>query len=759
MFDIRLRKYSPAGVKGGVLQTLAIDATDAESATAALTFSTSSRIAERLEAPFVVGLEYTTGASWSRPRNDLYIVLEDAENASDQTDVMQFTAQSYVGWLLSQGIHWWNWDSKDGRTRFYDMTPGKLVRQFLYEAQVDVTGIRRGWAPMLTTDVTDAKDSLGQPWLPTDQIKMSLDLWRPYSAFFQTWSDQGHFEWWAEGTKLRLARVGSGVDRTASLALGGPGFKAAPAKTNFGGTFTRIVLIPDGTIALGADNVDADSRFGALETSMTLSGVSDSDTALRQAQPVMQENRAKKVELSYDWSPGNGRPIPWQDFTIGDTVTARRKTAKQPQRVIGIQVSKRENTVDARAIVGSKLVGLQTKLAKRVGSVAQGTIIGGSGSALPSNPGVAPSAPAQPDAVRAEANVGSWREDGTAVAAVRVAWNAVTTSADGTAIDVDLYEIASRSGAGELQTDTFTQSLSATVETWTPGVPRYVAVRARSVAGIWSAFSEEIGVTPATPSSIVPTRPEGLHVLTNVGSFQVDGSAIAAVAVEWEPVTRSVDDTLIEVGEYELRYGLNSQRVTEPRASFTVPSGRTIEVTVRALTTLGVWGDPSATLEVTGAVPAASLAAPSVPILTTGVSTVSGVWDGKIGDSTPPAGFGHVRMETASELDGPWSPVGTPLVTAGGAVIRSTMGATVHVRLTSYDTLGRVGATSPVASIVAEGVDGDNIVAGTIEVNHVSPAFGNDLQISANSSVQIIVGRQDEQASSLATLEDGVEGA
>ncbi|WP_102193215.1 hypothetical protein [Microbacterium aurantiacum] len=754
MFDIRLREYTPAGVKGRVLPTSEILPTDAESATGRLTFTTTAKVAGRLEAPFVVGLEYNTGGkTWKRPRNDLFVVLEDAEDAADQNDVMRFTAQSYVGWLLSQALHWWNATTKDGHRCDYDATPGKLIRGFIAEAK------GRGWGPTVTTDFTDTADSLGQSWQATDQIKMTVDFWKPLSALVQSWTEQGHFEWWSEGTTLRLARVGSGVDRTESIVLGGPGFTAAPAKTDFNGTFSTLVLLPDQTAATHTTNVGADTRFGNLETSMSLSGVKDHPTAVRQAQPVMDANRAKKLELSYDWTPDAGGPVPWDDFTIGDLITARRKTGRQPQRVIGMQVSKRGDAVTCRVIVGSKLVGLQAKIAKRVGSVGSGMIIGGSGSTIPSNPGPAPSEPAVPTGLHVDSNVGSWRPDGSAVSTVQIGWGAVATSTDGSALDIAEYEVASRTASGVLQTDTFTAGITAALTDWEPGVARYVAVRARSVARVWGDWSAEISVTPTVPSSIIPKPPVGLAVASNVGAFLPDGRAVATVTVTWTPVTMSLDNVPVDVAEYTFRVGQEAQRVTGPSATFTIPSGRLVSVTAQARTTLDVWGDPSVALNVTGANPAGTLAAPSVPILTTGLNTVQARWNGLLGTTAPPAGFGSVVVDTAPAETGPWTQVGSSLTGADVRGVKSTLGATVWVRLRSLDTLGRPGGTSAAASIVVTGVTGpdieadsitgNHVTAGTLSVNHVEPAFGDSLSLNGNASINLLAGRADAAAESI----------
>ena len=517
MFDIRLREYTPAGVRGRVISTLDINSTDAESATASLTFSTTALVAERMEAPFVVGLEYSTGSTWSRPRNDLYVVLEDGENAADQTDVMTFTAQSYVGWLLSQVIHWWDTDSTDGRTRAYNMTPGKLVRQLLSEGQ-DPT---RGWAPMLTTGFTDTADSLGQAWKPADQINMSVDLWRPYSALFQSWIEQGHFEWWAEGTTLQLARLGTGADLSSKVVLGGPAFESAQAKTDFKGTFSTLILIPDKTNATHTYNQGADKRFGALETTMTMSGVSDAATAVRLAQPVMNENRAKKLELSFDWTPDLGGPAPWVDFTVGDLVTARRKVGKLPQRVVGLQVSKREGVVSARAIVGSKLVGLQAKIAKRVGSASQGGIIGGTGSGIPYNPGVKRPDPIAPTGLVVTSEP-YFDATGTAYASVTATCSTVATDVLGGTVKIKWYELwAKKNSSGESWTRLATTTEEPPSMTYTgllAGESWSFRVRAYVDEGVISAYSPVFSLVLAkdiTPPP-VPAPPSGTSKFTQV---------------------------------------------------------------------------------------------------------------------------------------------------------------------------------------------------------------------------------------------------
>jgi hypothetical protein len=751
VFDVRLRLAEDNGTRGRVLPTLTAAVTGY--AAPQLRFTVSEQVAGKLDAPFLVLVEYSTGGAFVRPRNDLFIVDEDSADSIDATGAVTFSAPNVFGWLASRYPIWWRpGDSAEFQREYVNQTPGLVLRDL-----IDWAKAQHGWGPGVSTAFSNTVDSAGAAW--ADRVSQSWPLFTTTLArVIDGLTSQGYLETWTEGFQLHAVNPGTGVDRSDTVTLGGPSFSRAPGKRVFDPATAIIVQYDTGWTHF--ENPGASGRFGNVFKVMSQTGAPDRASAEKNVQPALTEGRATQEELSYEWTVADGTPRPWADFQVGDLVTARTRRGKKTLRVIGLDVSKdAKDKITARVIVGSKILDLAAKAAKRTAAASVGQIIGGSGatpSPIPSRPSVAPVAP---EGLHVESNAGSWRADGTAVSTVELAWLGVTQAVDGSTVDVDTYEVWARR-ADEAPSLAFqTSALTVTTDRWAPGVTRYVSVRARSRADVWSDFSPEIAVTPAEPASIIPRAPIGLAVTSNVASFRADGTAVATVTVEWDPVTRSTDGALVDTDEYQVMVGLDTHRVTTETATFSIPSGGVVAVTVKAHTTLGVWGDPSATLEVTGAAPASTLAAPSTPILTTGLSTVSGVWDGKIGDITPPSGFGHVRMETASELDGPWSPVGTPLVTAGGAVIRSTMGATVHVRLTSYDTLGRVGATSPVASIVVEGVDGDNIIAGTIEVNHVSPAFGNDLQISANSSVQIIVGRQDEQASSLATLEDGVEGA
>lgn len=321
---------------------------------------------------------------------------------------------------------------------------------------------------------------------------------------------------------------------------------------------------------------------------------------------------------------------------------------------------------------------------------------------------VTPESPARPlkvTGLQVTGQTGSWRADGTAQVDVALSWNAVALDTGGRVIPVT-YEIASRFPE---RTDARPETNAATVSDWEPGKSRWVRVRAVSGGGKGD-WSDELEVMVVTPASIVPKAPVELAVSSNTAAFQSDGSALATVTVSWASVTESIDGAPVSVREYEFRAGQDTQRVTSASATFTVPTDRRVTVSVRALTTLDVWGDQSAPMDVTGAKPAPGVTTPSVPVLTPGLGGVAYRFDGLTADGAAlPAGFGWVIAETAPVPAGPWTARGATLRGSGGGAVSAAAGTSVSVRFRAFDTLGRPSGTSAVATATAEGVSLDDI--------------------------------------------------
>ncbi|MDQ1113927.1 hypothetical protein QE418_003375 [Microbacterium testaceum] len=720
MFDVRLRLAAPDGTKGRVLATERLTFVWLDSAAATVKFDVKNAVAEQLETPQTVLVEYSVnGGPYRAPRNDMFIVTEDEDDNVATSEATSFTGINYYAWLMQRMPLWW----KDGDTsltrRYENQTPGEIMRNALEWSRE-----RTPWAPYLKYGFNRAVDALGNPW---DQ-RLTLDFplfTTSMSRILQSLVEQGYLQWWTDGHTLQLLRpdVQGGEPQ---IVLGGPGFTRGPSRSLFEPITTLVVQYDAGWTHF--DNPGADNRFGAVFQTMSQSGVPTREAAEANAQPTMTTGRALQREQSYDWvvpnwktgEPEDSTPMPFAELNVGDYVQARTKRGKRVGRVVGLTIEKADGKITARATVGDKILSTAAKLARRTAAATVGTVLGGSGAAVPSAPSPAGIAPSEPQGVRVVRNVGEWAADGTSTAEVAIAWNEVTQAVDLSRIDVEIYEVWSREANQAAALTTSTDALSAVIRGWTPGVDRFIKVRARSRAGRWSEFSEEISVTPEIPASIVPKVPTGLKVKSNDASFGVGGTASARVTVQWDAVTLSVADAALDDVAYVVELddalswtALVSRANTE--ASFEIPAGSTRHVRVRAVAGPGVQGDPTAPLTVVGAVPALALEAPSKPILSTGIGIVTIGWDGKLGTGAPGVSFQRLRAQYRIGT-GEWTEAAAYTRSAGQvATARGTVGANVEVRLIAEDTLGRPTSASASASITVAGIGREDLTAAVTD--------------------------------------------
>ncbi len=760
MFDFRLRRLNDDGTKGAVLATGRPEVTLTDSVASLVRFTVSEKVAGSLPNPFLVSVEYTTGTSWLPVRGDVMIVSKATRDHTDPAGTVAYSGANFLVWLMARMYVQGTATSGLQRT-WPDATPGTLVAAIIAEAKV------WGWNPNVTVDFTGTTDSNGAPWKTEDRTSIQWQVGTSMNQVLEKLAEQGKAEWWTEGLTLRLVRPGTGIDRSDEVTLGGPAFSSVPVDSTFDDVFTMLTVFY-GDASVDIPNPGASNRFGALWATMSQNGVATTAEAIQNAQATLTMGRALREEIGYDWNPAAGGPVPFKDFQVGDVVKARLDSGHRPLRVIGLVLTKPGGVVSVRAKVGDKLLGLIAKLSKQAGSSKIGTIVGGNGTPLPSAPGPTGAKPLAPTSLRVASNVGSWREDGTAQAAVVLAWNAVTQASDHSAVDVAAYEVAVRTPESEPQIFATVTGLTASASEWEPGKERLVRVRARDHRGQVSEWSEEISVIPEVPASIVPKAPTELREVSNVAAFQKDGRAVATVTFAWDAVALSIDDTLVDVAEYEIIHGLSTQRVPGLLGSITIPSGADAELRVRVRTTLGVWGDPSEPLTVTGATPGHVDTPPSQPTMTTGLGGAVIWWDGII-PGAPPAVLG---VFAERRIDGgSWGRVAGPLAAGDGQVaqLRAPIGSTVESRLKWVDHLGRVSQASEVASIVVVGITGPDVEVNTLTGNHIEvgslgvdvlhPSVGDVLTMNARASIEMLVGRTDAAESHLSDLDGRVDGA
>lgn len=187
----------------------------------------------------------------------------------------------------------------------------------------------------------------------------------------------------------------------------------------------------------------------------------------------------------------------------------------------------------------------------------------------------------------------------------------------------------------------------------------------------------------------------------------------------------------------------------------------------------------------TGTGPTASLGVPTAPILESGLTAIAATWDGQYvtddGGDADPKKIGFMAAEASLTLDtgpDPDNPV-DPFVTVGGTFkvggtsflasdIGGVIGDTVYVRFRPYMLDGTPGSASESSSIAVVGVEeGDvmdeaitavKIKAFSIEANNLSPSVGSSLDISANGSINLLVGETAALAQTSVDQQGAIDG-
>lgn len=283
-----------------------------------------------------------------------------------------------------------------------------------------------------------------------------------------------------------------------------------------------------------------------------------------------------------------------------------------------------------------------------------------------------------------------------------------------------------------------------------------------------------IVVTPVIADNRVPKAPENL-VLSSEGYW--DGSSPeSTVTASWDAVTEDVDGAPIDVALYEVWGRIDGTAVshvigTTDGTSIDIapigPVGATWHIKVRAMGTNNVLSAFSSEETVVIDAPDLALDPPTAPSLDSQRGLLLVSWDGNLlgldeeGEEfayPAPAYLTHVDIWVSTDAGDTYTRRG--FMMAGDrtqSVSGLSVGDTAQVILVGVDRVGNQTAGSVASSIVIVGIDGADILAGTvrantieagaINVNHLAPGVGNSIDISGNVTItatqEAITGVQD----------------
>ena len=584
MFDIRLRRYTPAGVRGKVISALSIDMDDVRGDSPKLGFSVSERVAGSLPVPFVVALEYSNGGPWFEPRNARFVVVKDSVDPKDPARVVNFTGIGVFGFFLNNTQVSWVPGVTDNKRKFDSASAGAILAPMFDEAK------NAGWGPGLSRGFSAGSDTFGQSWPAADRTSQEFQIGTPVVRVLEKLASGGLCEWWGEGNTLRLAIAGTGTDRTsgAGVVRLGPGATKIPVSSDFTKVFNHLTVAAENGGFAYLANPGVAGEWGTLRQTVSIQGAVDEATALRLAQPTLVDGRATHRQIGLTYPAAKAKYLPWVHYDVGDRVQAKVRAGWENLRVVELVVQKRDGVVTVSTVLSHRFRSLISRLAGSQGASSVGGATSSVGAPLP--PEALPIAPPKaPTGLHVVSNEGWFTSDGTARSTVKVEWDQVTQSIDDSNVDVSAYEVWVAVDGGEPHRVTTVGTPAVSLEL-APGVPVKITVKALS-GPRESFFSTPLSVTPAVPLDVLPTPvlPElsvKLGVVSARWGGRLDGAAPPAgfshVYAEW-----SADE-----GGVFAPFGAHLFRAGAVQL-LGRPLGTTVWVRFRAVSTVGVVSAPS----------------------------------------------------------------------------------------------------------------------------------------------------------------------
>lgn len=436
---------------------------------------------------------------------DRAIVLAGKGDRIQLGTVFEFSGL-FLGVLFRDAVLGYLEGAENGETQLSG-TPGLIVRTLMLRAQE-----RDVLADITWSSFSNTHDSNGDPWERPAAVKFSPG--RDYASILaELESELELCEWELTADReLRLYNPGNrGTDRTvpgAQVVLEqGRDLADGPTAATAEGIGTTVVGVGADGLYSEATNPTALAFYGRrIEVYRDYGSVADQGTldALVQAEAAILSDgtgeQAHKLVLGPDC------PVPGRDFGTSDWVLRGLNGGTTAERVSQWVISRSSGEVTAAVTLGTLIASREQRTRKLIDRLANGSGIVGTSTRSPEvDDGKAPAAPGTVTVASL-----AYYDGGTPLASLAAGWAAVTTNADGTALD-DLsgYEVWFRYESGQGLPDTWQIGgvTSATSLTWSPLVSgATVQVRARAVDkfGNVSAWSPVTVLDTATDADAPP---------------------------------------------------------------------------------------------------------------------------------------------------------------------------------------------------------------------------------------------------------------
>lgn len=403
-----------------------------------------------------VALETHRPDGWKEVRGGRFVLLDNANDPTDRTKVHTFIGVG-VDWDLDGVVitdpSMYN---ADGKLAFTDATPGQFLETW------HNYGASNGMLSLLTNDFTvdTTSDKQGSAtWQSTLTWAVAKDT--SYRTVLDTLVGYGLINWCTEGNVLRVFNNGATgqvsdfdgmqVDKTSGpdpveLIVGRECIDGPQQRTRRN-MVTDAWIMGDNNAAWLRSSSSFVLKRGRRVTTYSQAGVTTEGAADVIGDKLLAAGQANREQLTRTLRFGNAKFLPFQDYRPGDWILAPgKKGLVEPLRLQQITLTQDEKgNVGGSIILNDRLYERSVAMQRAIDALSNGAAIGGGGGAQPSPlPGRKPARPGGGTSSPGVTGSAYIDNSGHVRAVINVTWPSVSSGTDGTAINVDHYEVRIR---------------------------------------------------------------------------------------------------------------------------------------------------------------------------------------------------------------------------------------------------------------------------------------------------------------------------
>lgn len=410
----------------------------------------------------------------------------------------------------------------DGKRKFTNLTPGRLVRNVMGEA------VARGWAPpALARAFTAETDSDGAAWAETVDIEFNagMSIWTIIRSLVEAGVCRVEFR----GRALRLLNPLPAAPALAPTVKLGTASQVQVQRSYDDAISHATVRGENRIIARAAQGLGPLAPLGRLEEYERASGV----VSTKYAQRLANQAAAGRGGIGRGYiitadphQDGARRPL--LDYEPGQYVTFAQGGTNHIGLVLEVQLRKSSDaTITATSTLEKKRTAKQLRALRKTTKATGGTSLAG-GAGLSSAVVVSGAVPAAP-ALTVVPVAATFTASGASTATARAAVTAVAATIEGAEIAATITEVFVRpDGQDAAQSWATIDGTALDLTGLQAGATYYVSARAIAEDGTAGVLSDEVELVTQLPASLLLPPSAPLVV-----------SQMAVVSVQWDGLMRS----------------------------------------------------------------------------------------------------------------------------------------------------------------------------------------------------------------------------